>query len=833
MSVNLKGTLRDPMGNIMPLANIRFTATQGVGEMVEATFATFTTNGSGNYDFNVVDGVYYIEILQQNPNDLDEYKNVGNALINAGTPSPITLGKLLKYTTPIPPQDLVELEATWESRFKDLFDHYATITQNLTRDLTDGDTFVYDSWTTWTNDITKARAAERLEITRAETAKVTELAFAYSDDTGSEFAQKVLEASTSAATATSELIAYQDANGKALAQQKFDLEVADGNVTSAITTAYEKYTDALETRVENFLTVGDDSLTEQLVLARDALGVVTSNWQIEASVGEITSSIGMVTTDTDSEVYIISDKLTFTDRETYAKPFFIKDGAVHLQNVVLEAGANTLPTDPNLTVLERETLASTTVFVDSPDTELLRGDYTRTVTSSSNIAGLGFVSVYLKDAEGGITVYFNGVLIGTPVGANNKELWYSFPANVLTSNSLLLKSNVRDGSIIRHAVVTVGGIGALDKIVQYDKLYNPSYQSKVQIRSSDYVAGSKGWSIKENGDCEFSDGVFRGDLYASSLTLVGDGLTDKYDNTAIDYDTVPYPDTLKNENVTVPTASSLGLFGTGSGTTQSPLVISGGGYTAGSNVGWGIFDNGIAVFNEIRVRTDGYIKDVTISNCTIEEDCIVKGQLTAGAAKIVSNKKECPFIIRETTQRRDGNNSDPMVVVMPPLYSTLFAGEKAEHNARRCAHQKSDVHLEVFYVSNSNNHGFMRIKVTYNYIASSGNFTKVSNYGIAPSSWDVGTIPYMFRYTTDAREWSQLTITIEGYQSNSSGNDAPLAMCCKYEVYNHTESRYNPNTDSISGTSGTADTEIPNNSDLGTGVGGGVGGGKLPGTSLY
>ncbi len=110
MTINVTGILRDPMSNRMANARIRFTSTQGYEEMVAPTQAIFVTDSQGYYNFTVVDGNYYIEILQSKLNELDEYAVIGDSLVNAGTPTPISIGQLLKYTTPIPPQDLVDLE---------------------------------------------------------------------------------------------------------------------------------------------------------------------------------------------------------------------------------------------------------------------------------------------------------------------------------------------------------------------------------------------------------------------------------------------------------------------------------------------------------------------------------------------------------------------------------------------------------------------------------------------------------------------------------------------------------------------------------------------------
>lgn len=46
-------------------------------------------------------------------------------------------------------------------------------------------------------------------------------------------------------------------------------------------------------------------------------------------------------------------------------------------------------------------------------------------------------------------------------------------------------------------------------------------QSSTAIQSDNFVAGQRGWAIYNNGNCEFVDGVFRGDLQAASGTFEG------------------------------------------------------------------------------------------------------------------------------------------------------------------------------------------------------------------------------------------------------------------------------------------------------------------------
>jgi hypothetical protein len=417
MGVHVRGTLRDPMGNIMPFTNIRFTSTQGQGEMVAPTFAIYKTNSAGYYSFYVVDGVYYVEVLQLKEYDLDEYEVVGDALVNAGTPDVLTLGELLQFTTSIPPQDLLNLESFWDGKFTDLFGHFDTITKNLNTALIDGDTRVQNSWTTWTNDTLGARAAKRLEITQAETAKVIDLAFAYSDIAGDEMAKRVSKVETSASTASSDLVAYKEANGDIGAKITDAITVASGNIKRESVIEANLYTKGLEAVINDTIVVDNAAAKQELKLVRDDLGNITANWQVETRVGDITSSIGMVNDGTKSDVYVQANSFHFIDPNSRVyNPFSIIDGTVHMNNVVIGSDDDVPLTS------DRQSRA---LLVDS---STYTGDNTVNFTGKT-YSTIGYVSVRLKASASHVSVV-DQRLAFTAVGVGTAE-WSVNPSNVV------------------------------------------------------------------------------------------------------------------------------------------------------------------------------------------------------------------------------------------------------------------------------------------------------------------------------------------------------------------------------------------------------------------
>ena len=104
MQVNIHGLLVDPSGNTLPSHDIRITSKDDLLNSIE------TTDDNGNYSFILSEGWHYVEVLFKG-----KYLIVGDLLVDGSTPSPITLNDLLKYSSPIEPDDLIELPTEYQS----------------------------------------------------------------------------------------------------------------------------------------------------------------------------------------------------------------------------------------------------------------------------------------------------------------------------------------------------------------------------------------------------------------------------------------------------------------------------------------------------------------------------------------------------------------------------------------------------------------------------------------------------------------------------------------------------------------------------------------------
>jgi len=1035
MSVNVKGTLRDPMSNRMPNTIIRFTSTQGHGEMVAPTFAMFSTDGLGQYNFNVVDGVYYIEVLQQRDFDLDEYEIIGESIINAGTPSPVTLGQLLQYTTPIPPQDLIELEDSWDNKFNDLVNHHDTVTQDLTTQLVDGDTYAINQMATYSNEALGSQMAIIRNEVAAGDANATNLMRAYTDEAGNELASDISRVETSASSAQTDLTAYKKSNGDALAQQKTELEVADGKIVSDMTVQYKAYTDTLELRIENSLTIGDNFITEELSLVKNGLDKVTSTWQIATTVDELYSSIAMINDGETAGVYIQANEFKFYDvvgenKEIYS-PFSIVDGIVYMDNVVL-GSSTTKPLYDDLTYFGEDSLADTaltesrnrytydtdinssggtvglqfqgqgydalghvSVLLKASDSYVCTSDgvstilftaypsdssglsndlvewevtpssvlttdngnntlslsitnagYHETIRVTAKVNGMeDYINIIFLPEEGvtalinnehsnyaldeagneldyvhnksgslsgsipnstygkfyifdghtqisanaasglydieyktintsGLTAsistngYYrassiagdrgtatfsatwNGVTYkktitvdrvregkhlhldsyrktfkvlsetGTAFTFNNKRLptfrsntgiekWHSFKTKILSSDNNIIVPKIIDGSKVLGIVVTEGGVGNPEGAVDYANLY--PQQSKVDIRSYDYVPLESGWAIWNSTDdsgesgCEFTNGIFRGDLHAKSLTLYDENgvgaVTKNTDvlNSEVSWDTLgDVPDSIDNAKVvpynddwmlhdSVVQMRSSNYYYKYTNDTVIPI---------GERDGWGIHVDGMAVFQNAFVSGEIYATKGTLNKVTIEEDCLIKGKLTAGSARITTfinadtgKTNEAPFNIFQYSQKLD-NKDDKSIVLDMPLLKSPYASPVGYSNLR-VGNMVTDLIFDITYVSPSGHEGGMGIRVFVSY--DGGAFNKLKTY-LFTFVQDIGTVPFMFRYTTRSSAWTTVQVRVEGYDTGGDNNDNPVMMTCRMSVNNTDVSGYTQST---------------------------------------
>ncbi|AUS01887.1 hypothetical protein NVP2044O_23 [Vibrio phage 2.044.O._10N.261.51.B8] len=97
-SIQIKGLLRDPLGNLATSVPIRVTTVVGFGETLTSAEATYKTDLSGGYDFQLVYGTHTIEIRYD-----DKFVKLGIVGVSDDLTGPLTFSQLFQLS--IPPTD--------------------------------------------------------------------------------------------------------------------------------------------------------------------------------------------------------------------------------------------------------------------------------------------------------------------------------------------------------------------------------------------------------------------------------------------------------------------------------------------------------------------------------------------------------------------------------------------------------------------------------------------------------------------------------------------------------------------------------------------------------
>lgn len=285
MTIQVTGTLRTPMGLAIPDTFIRVTATAGSPEIMPESVAFHATNFAGVYDFELDDGEYLIDILYT-----DTYEIAGSSIVNEGTPSPVTLHELFKYTTPIDPVLVTNMRNEWETLIGDLIEAFDTEKQEIREQLVDGDAAVITAMQLYTNDRLGSELAILTAAVITGDAQSVATMRSYTDDAGNVFADAITGVSADMANAQFAITAnkdYQDLQNAAinanvqtalsdaaiaataysdtqlgLAIAAVQLQAATDN--AAITAGYTAYSDAETDRIEALVdaAVGEGGTTQ-------------------------------------------------------------------------------------------------------------------------------------------------------------------------------------------------------------------------------------------------------------------------------------------------------------------------------------------------------------------------------------------------------------------------------------------------------------------------------------------------------------------------------------------------------------------------------------------
>lgn len=369
MTIQVTGTLRTPMGVPIPNAQIRLITVVGSDVVLPYSVATHVTNALGVYDFPMVDGQYTVEVMYT-----DTFEITGSSIVNEGTPTPVNLSELFQYTTPLPPQQVIDLTAEFDLKLANLESSFDTETQEIRTQLVDGDASVLQQSQLFTNDRLGSELAIVNQAVTSGDAAVLSQSLAYSDSTGAVISADVTRVEAAATTAQTELTAFRDAEGVENATIRTEVSTAQN---SAVTIS-QAYADVLNqtttTTVQTQLTDGDAAILQQANIHTDDVNntldvtlrdlIQTGNDSIESILslftdidgntvahGSLISDVnGRITgyhstnDGTDTSFEIIADTFKIGHMSDDPTPVFIPDLQYNTVTNLLEISGNTILT---------------------------------------------------------------------------------------------------------------------------------------------------------------------------------------------------------------------------------------------------------------------------------------------------------------------------------------------------------------------------------------------------------------------------------------------------------------------------------------------------------
>ena len=203
--INVQGVLVDPTGNPLPNHEIRITTRVATTNVEEVT-STEYTDANGNYSFNLGEGWYYLEILLN-----DTYMCVGDLIVNDGTPTPIDLPDLLKYSDPVE-VDTITYPPFWQNLIDVLENSPLTGSRTNRDQMVDTLVHVAEIKTTDVSDDELERKGTYDIDVKSCDAQVTKQILVYSDDVGNQLASKGSTVKTFTASSESSEIVTDEVN---------------------------------------------------------------------------------------------------------------------------------------------------------------------------------------------------------------------------------------------------------------------------------------------------------------------------------------------------------------------------------------------------------------------------------------------------------------------------------------------------------------------------------------------------------------------------------------------------------------------------------------------
>ena len=372
MQILVTGILRNPIGAALSNNQIKIITLQGMGDTLESSEANYTTDENGTYTFDLVEGkhsIYY--------KTADTYHQIGTSIVNDGTPSPVTLAELLKYTTPLPPQDIIDLEKAWQDKLDELYGALDTVHQELTTQIVDGDAAVSTSMQTYTNERLGSQAATLTDLIAAGDAAVRIESLAYSDNLGNQLASNISQVATDLSGVSLELVSYKDANNNAMASLTSDVAAGDAKVFIQSKAYSDTINQTTEASLTSIINAGDGNvLNESRVYADDAAGTVEATLRNEiTTTGASVLSQSKAYSDSVNDISYseLSDTITAGDASVYSLATAYSDGQLGLEVATLN---NTITAGDAAVVTESKAYSDSKLGIEAASirSDLTAGD---------------------------------------------------------------------------------------------------------------------------------------------------------------------------------------------------------------------------------------------------------------------------------------------------------------------------------------------------------------------------------------------------------------------------------------------------------------------------
>lgn len=276
MTIQVTGVLRTPTGAPLPNIDIRIISVIGSLLVLEGAFVIHTTDDAGNYDFPLEDGQYLIDVQYD-----DEAIIAGSSIVNEGTPTPVNLSELFLYTTPLDPQQVIDLQDEFQLLIDNLESAFDTETQEIRDQLVDGDASTLQTAQTFTNDRLGAEMAVITAVVTAGDASVLSQSTAYTDTAGNLLANDITQVAADTASAQIQLSATIDSQGAENALIRTEIAAGVATAISSTQTYSDTNTGDLQVLLTNLINAGDATVLQTAGINAQSLNDATEAFLLD------------------------------------------------------------------------------------------------------------------------------------------------------------------------------------------------------------------------------------------------------------------------------------------------------------------------------------------------------------------------------------------------------------------------------------------------------------------------------------------------------------------------------------------------------------------------